>query len=327
MSDIADIERVREISNSIRQELKKIIVGQDDIITKVLITLFADGHLLLIGVPGLAKTLIVNSLAKAMNLDFARIQFTPDLMPADITGTDIIEENNGKRMFKFMKGPVFTNLLLADEINRTPPKTQAALLEAMQEKTVTAGGKTYPITPPFTVIATQNPIEQEGTYPLPEAELDRFMFSSIINYPNMKEEIEIVKSTTSNYVPNLNKITTREEILFAQKLLRKIPVSDSLVNFAVKIVKLTRPHKENPIEEVNTYVEWGAGPRASQYLILGAKIKAGLEGKTACEREDILFAVHPVLTHRIVLNYLSEAEGIKKETIIEKIIKTVKKEV
>lgn len=319
------ILRLREAKRTIENELKKIIIGQEEVIEKILITLIANGHGLIIGVPGLAKTLIVNTLAQVLNLSFKRIQFTPDLMPSDITGTEIIEEDKitGKREFRFVKGPIFANIILADEINRTPPKTQAALLQAMQEYKVTIGNETYPLPKPFLVLATQNPIEMEGTYPLPEAQLDRFMFSINITYPSKDEEKEIVKTTTSAYIPNIFPILSAEEILELQNLLRKVPVAEEVLDYAVNLVRATRP-QENSYKIIKDYVSWGASVRASQYLVLGAKGKAILNGRPTPTIDDIREIAPLVLRHRIVLNFAAEADGVTPDYIIEKLLKEIK---
>ncbi len=301
----------------LNKEIGKVIVGQEKVIEQVLISIFSNGHCLLVGVPGLAKTLLVNTIADALGLSFNRIQFTPDLMPSDIVGAEILDET---RNFKFIKGPLFANIILADEINRTPPKTQSALLEAMQERNVTAAGKKYPLPSPFFVLATQNPIEQEGTYPLPEAQLDRFMFNIWVDYPSFVEELAIVKSTTSNQVPQLNKIIHDEEILFFQQLVRRVPVTDNVMEYAVRLSGKTRPNSENAPEIVNKYLSWGAGPRASQYLVVGAKCHAVLRGKYSPDIEDVKAVAEPILRHRIVRNYMAEAEGYSVERIIQEIL-------
>ncbi|MCK4334099.1 AAA family ATPase [candidate division WOR-3 bacterium] len=287
-----------------------------------MISLLCEGHSLLIGVPGLAKTLMVNTLAQVLGLRFNRIQFTPDLMPADITGTEILEEDKrtGKRTMKFLQGPVFANIILADEINRTPPKTQAALLQAMQERQVTVGGITYTLDLPFTVLATQNPIEQEGTYPLPEAQLDRFMFSIPVDYPSSDEEEEIVKETTSAYLPELGEVVSKKEILELQMLMRRVPVSDALIKQAVGLVARTRPNKTNKLTYINQYVSWGAGPRASQYLILGAKARAVLRGELTPGEEDLRAVAHPVLRHRLVTSFAAEAEGVSADDLVDRLL-------
>lgn len=320
------IENIAYLKNNFLKEISKVIIGQQNIIENLFISLLTDGHSIIIGVPGLAKTLLVQSIASLLDLDFKRIQFTPDLMPADITGTDILQEDpiSKKRYFKFSKGPLFANIILADEINRTPPKTQAALLQAMQEKEITSSGETYKLPSPFFVLATQNPIEQEGTYPLPEAELDRFMFSINIGYPSLFEEVDIVLKTTSNYDNSLSSLISKEEIDRYQKLVRDIPVSRNLCEFAVKIVNLTRPYK-NSLQWVNNYILWGAGPRASQNLILSAKAKAASEGRYTPCRSDILFFLKPVLHHRIILSFAAEADSITIDNIFSMINKEIKK--
>lgn len=306
-------KRYRDLSN----EIKKVIVGQEAIIEDVLITIFSRGHCLLIGVPGLAKTLLVNTIAQALGLSYNRIQFTPDLMPSDILGTDILDEN---RNFKFLKGPLFANIILADEINRTPPKTQSALLEAMQEKAATIGGRRYELGNPFFVLATQNPIEQEGTYPLPEAQLDRFMFNIWVDYPTFENEVQIVKATTFDKEVKLNKILHGEEILFFQNLIRKLPVADNVLEYAVKLAGSTRPQNDKSPQIVKDYIVWGAGPRASQFLIIGAKCHAALRGKYSPDIEDVNAIAMPVLRHRIVRNYKAEAEGITVDSIVKKLM-------
>jgi MoxR-like ATPase len=298
-------------------EIAKVIVGQDETIKNVLISVFSKGHCLLVGVPGLAKTLLVNTIADALGLSFNRIQFTPDLMPSDIIGSEILDE---QRNFKFIKGPLFSNIILADEINRTPPKTQSALLEAMQERQITTAGKKYPLENPFFVLATQNPIEQEGTYPLPEAQLDRFMFNVWLDYPKFEEELMVVKLTTSNYKPQLNKIFNSEEILFFQDLIRKIPVADNVIEYAVKLVNKTRLKSEFSSDLAKKYIQWGAGPRASQFLIIGAKCHAAIHGKFSPDIEDVKSIAIPILRHRIVLNYKAEAENLSIEEIINQLL-------
>lgn len=321
-SDRVLLRRLREARERLDKEFGKIIVGQKTVVERILISLLCEGHSLLIGVPGLAKTLIVNTLARVLGLSFNRIQFTPDLMPADITGTEILQEEKrtGKRSMKFLPGPVFANILLADEINRTPPKTQAALLQAMQERKVTVGGVTYPMDLPFTVLATQNPIEQEGTYPLPEAQLDRFMFSIQVDYPAQEEEEEIVKETTSAYLPELGEVVSKEDILAFQGLLRRVPVSDALIKDAVALVAKTRPNKGNKLDYINSYVSWGAGPRASQYLILGSKARAILRGELTPGDEDLKAMAHPVLRHRIVTSFAAEADGVTTDDLVSKLL-------
>ncbi|MEO0092990.1 MAG: MoxR family ATPase [candidate division WOR-3 bacterium] len=320
-SDIETVKQLNTARQKIEQEISKVIIGQKAVIEQILICLLAQGHGLIIGVPGLAKTLMVNTLAKVLNLAFNRIQFTPDLMPSDITGTEIIEEDAaGHRSFRFVKGPIFANIILADEINRTPPKTQAALLQAMQEYQVTVGGVTYPLPLPFFVLATQNPIELEGTYPLPEAQLDRFMFSIYIDYPAPEEEEEIVRTTTSAYEPKLTTVLNDKEIINLQKLLRRVPVSDDVLRYAVRLASATRPNNDGSLQFVKDWVSWGAGPRASQYLILGAKTRAILNGRYTPTIDDVRAVAQPVLRHRIVTNFNAEAEGIKSDDVVKKLL-------
>ena len=315
-SDIDGAKALVEKYEALRKETSKVIVGQSDIIHDTLLSIFSQGHVLLVGVPGLAKTLLVNTIGKALGLSFSRIQFTPDLMPSDIVGTEILDES---RQFKFIKGPVFANIILADEINRTPPKTQAALLEAMQEKSVTVSGKTYKLQEPFFVLATQNPIEQEGTYPLPEAQLDRFMFNLILDYPSYEEEIDIVKNTTIGKDVEVNAVLTPEEIVYFQQLVRRVPVPDNVYEYAVNLVAKTRPQTAKAHDWANRYLSWGAGPRASQYLIIGAKANALLSGKYSPDIEDVQHVAVPILRHRIIRNYTAEAEGIGIERIIDEL--------
>ena len=318
MTDIKLVKRLTESRDRFNMEISKRIVGQQEIIDHILIALLCRGHTLLVGVPGLAKTLLIKSIAELLDLNFSRIQFTPDLMPSDITGTEIIEEdhNTGKREFRFFKGPVFGNIILADEINRTPPKTQAALLEAMQEHKVTTAGQTYILEEPFFVLATQNPIEQEGTYPLPEAQLDRFMFNIKIDYPNHEEEVAIVKSTTSGIDNELNIIIDRGDLLLYQDLVRRVPIADNVIEYAVDLVSKTRPQSDKAFAAVSGWIEWGAGPRASQYLVLGAKAKAVLDGRPAPEIDDIKAMARPVLRHRLITNFNAEAEGLSTDDIL-----------
>ncbi len=325
-SDLTAVENLNVAYEKIRSEIGKVIIGQEKVIEQLLISLLSAGHCLLVGVPGLAKTLLISTLAQALNLKFSRIQFTPDLMPSDITGTEIIDEDHasGKRGFRFVKGPVFANIILADEINRTPPKTQAALLQAMQEHEVTAAGETYKLDEPFFVLATQNPIEQEGTYPLPEAQLDRFMFNVYIDYPSEAEEHEIVKSTTAVLSYDLDRILGAEDIIGFQQLVRRVPVSDHLVEYAVDLVRATRPPEKGAPDFIKNWVNWGAGPRASQYLILAAKTKAILEGRPTPGPEDVRFAAYPVLRHRIVTSFNAEADGVDTLEIIKRILERVK---
>jgi MoxR-like ATPase len=312
--DVEAVDALAESYRKLRQEISKVIVGQPDVVKAVLISLFCDGHSLLVGVPGLAKTLLVNTISKVLDLDFKRIQFTPDLMPSDITGSEMMDE---KRHFVFAKGPIFTNILLADEINRTPPKTQAALLEAMQERCVTVAGHMHVLPKPFLVLATQNPIEQEGTYPLPEAQLDRFMFNIFLDYPSYKQEVEIVKKTTSGIKVELSPIMTGEEILFFQQLVRKIHIADNVLEYAVSLTNKTRPNTEMATTMINNYISWGAGPRASQFLVLGAKCHAVINGKYSPDKEDVQAVAPYVLRHRVVRNYKAEAEGVTIDDIIK----------
>ena len=323
-----DVQLVEGLSvkiKKIKSEIAKVIVGQDEIIDQLLISLFANGHCLLVGVPGLAKTLLIKTVAEVLDLKFSRIQFTPDLMPSDITGTEIIEEDaiSKKRNFKFISGPIFANIILADEINRTPPKTQAALLEAMQEHKVTAAGTTYQLPEPFFVLATQNPIEQEGTYPLPEAQLDRFMFNLWLEYPSFNEEKKIVETTTSEYKANLEKVLAANEIIKFQELVRKVPVADNVIEFAVKVASMTRPANGKSPQFIKDWITWGAGPRASQYMILAAKTKAIVEGRFTPNIDDVKSAMLPVLRHRIITNFSAEADGIKSIDVIDKLSKEI----
>jgi MoxR-like ATPase len=321
--DIQSIEELKQAHERIVEEISKVIVGQRRIIDELLITLFSRGHCLLIGVPGLAKTLLISTLARVLNLRFSRIQFTPDLMPSDITGTEILEEDRttGKKAFRYVKGPVFANIILADEINRTPPKTQAALLQAMQEHEVSAGGETYKLDEPFFVLATQNPIEQEGTYPLPEAQLDRFMFNLWIDYPSKEEESTIVHSTTGETEPEPLAIMNAEKIIQLQTLVRRVPVADLVVDTAVEFVRKTRPDDDSSPDFIRDWINWGAGPRASQYLILAAKSRCILDGRTTPEIDDIRAVAKPVLRHRIVTNFNAEADNITTVDIIERLLK------
>ena len=336
-SDLQAIQQLQQARDRILSELRKVIVGQDEVVDQLLTALFANGHVLLVGVPGLAKTLLVSSVARVLDLKFNRIQFTPDLMPSDITGTDILEEDQatGKRLVRFIRGPVFANVVLADEINRTPPKTQAALLQAMQEKEVTAGGETYRLDLPFFVLATQNPIELEGTYPLPEAQLDRFMFNVQVGYPKQDEEEKIVATTTSSYEAKLDHVLAAKEIVECQRLIRRVPAADHVVRYAVRLARATRPPSAGAPGEagpgsangspdfIRQWLSWGAGPRASQYLVLGAKTRAALRGRLAPGIEDVQAVAPAVLRHRIVTNFTAEAEGIKPDRIIADLLKTV----
>ena len=314
MSDVTAINQLVKKYNELRNEIKKVIVGQDETVEQVLISVFSGGHALLIGVPGLAKTLLVHTVADALGLNFKRIQFTPDLMPSDILGSELLDEN---RQFKFIKGPIFSNIILADEINRTPPKTQAALLEAMQEKSVTISGHSYLLDKPYFVLATQNPIEQEGTYPLPEAQLDRFMFAINLDYPSFSEEVAIVKTTTIGSMPIINPLFSSKEIIFYQELIQKIPVADNVIEYAVTLVGKTRPKSSAAPELVKKYIDWGAGPRASQNLISGAKTYAALHGKFSPDIEDVQKVAVGILRHRLIKNYKAEAEGLSIEDIIK----------
>jgi len=317
MSDVAAIQNLVEKHAALKKEIAKIIVGQDAVIDQILVSIYTGGHSLLIGVPGLAKTLMVNTIAQALGLDFKRIQFTPDLMPSDILGSEVLDQN---RNFKFIKGPIFSNIILADEINRTPPKTQAALLEAMQERAVTIAGHQHKLELPYFVLATQNPIEQEGTYPLPEAQLDRFMFAIELKYPSIAEEIQVVKNTTATNNVKVTPLLSAAEIIAIQDLIRRIPVADNVVEYAVKLVNSTRPNLDTASDFVKQYVDWGAGPRASQNLILGAKANAAITGKYSPDIEDVHMVVKGILKHRIIKNYKAEAEGISEEDIIDKLL-------
>ncbi|MFB0508694.1 MAG: AAA family ATPase [Thermodesulfobacteriota bacterium] len=324
--DLAQVEEMGRKKAEIISEIKKVIVGQDKVIEEILIALFCRGHCLLVGVPGLAKTLLISTLAGIMELDFNRVQFTPDLMPSDITGTDVLEEevSSKQRTFRFIRGPIFTNILLADEINRTPPKTQAALLQAMQENKVTAGGVTHYLTLPFFVLATQNPIEQEGTYPLPEAQLDRFMFNIDISYPTFEQEMEVVASTTSSYQPVLNKLIHADKILEMQDLVRRVPASSHVIGYAVRLVRSSRPKEAEALPFIKEWTEWGAGPRASQFLILTAKARAVMDGRYVASTEDVKAVVPSILRHRIITNFKAQAEGISSLDIIDRLLQEVK---
>jgi MoxR-like ATPase len=328
-SDLEAIERLKDAYQRIRQELTKTIVGQQRVLEELLIAIFARGHCLLVGVPGLAKTLMIRTLADSLNLSFSRIQFTPDLMPSDITGTEVLQEDKatGQRMFKFLHGPLFANVILADEVNRTPPKTQAALLEAMQERQVTVGGTRHRLPDPFFVLATQNPIEQEGTYPLPEAQQDRFMFNILVDYPEEEEEFRIVEMTTTTHQPRLERVLSAEAILEMQDLVRKVPIAPYVIRYAMRFTRLTRKDKGTEVPEfVRDYVTWGAGPRATQYLVLGAKARAVLHGRYYVACEDIRAVAGPVLRHRIITNFNAEAEGIKPDFIIQRLAELIPKE-
>ncbi len=317
MSDVAAIDHLVVRHKELKKEISKVIIGQDHVIDQILISIFSGGHALLIGVPGLAKTLMVNTIAQALGLQFKRIQFTPDLMPSDILGSEILDES---RQFKFIKGPVFSNIILADEINRTPPKTQAALLEAMQERSVTVAGHRYELENPYFVLATQNPIEQEGTYPLPEAQLDRFMFAINLEYPSYQEEVDVVKATTSDHKPVVNPLFSAQEIVDLQQLVRRIPVADNVIEYAVQLVGRTRPQSDKAPEIIKEYIDWGAGPRASQNLILAAKTHAATRGKYSPDIEDVKAVATGILRHRIIKNYKAEAEGHTEDSLIAKIL-------
>ncbi len=317
MSDVAAINNLVQKRLELKKEISKIIIGQDKVVDQILLSIFSGGHALLVGVPGLAKTLMVNTISQALGLDFKRIQFTPDLMPSDILGSEILDEN---RHFKFIKGPIFSNIILADEINRTPPKTQAALLEAMQERSVTIAGENHKLSLPYFVLATQNPIEQEGTYPLPEAQLDRFMFAIKLDYPTFQEEVQVVKSTTSNEKPVINPLFNAQEIIDFQELIRRIPVADNVIEYAVTLVSKTRPDNSLSNDFVKNYLDWGAGPRASQSLILAAKTNAAFSGKFSPDIEDVKAVAIGILRHRIIKNYKADAEGISEEMIINKLL-------
>ena len=314
MSDVAAIEQFVKKYNDLKGEVAKVIIGQDEVVNQILISIFSGGHSLLIGVPGLAKTLMVNTIAQALGLNFKRIQFTPDLMPSDILGSEILDEN---RQFKFIKGPIFSNIVLADEINRTPPKTQAALLEAMQERSVTVSGHNYKLDLPYFVLATQNPIEQEGTYPLPEAQLDRFMFAINLEYPSFEEEVQVVKATTTDQIAHVNSLFSAQEIINFQNVIRRIPVADNVIEYAVRMVSKTRPNTSMASEMVSEFVDWGAGPRASQNLILASKTHAAINGKFSPDIEDVQAVASGILRHRIIKNYKAEAEGVTDQQIIQ----------
>lgn len=317
MSDVAAIERLVQRHQELKAEIAQVIVGQEDVVDQILWSVYTGGHALLIGVPGLAKTLMVKTIAQALGLDFKRIQFTPDLMPSDILGSEILDEN---RRFNFVKGPVFANIILADEINRTPPKTQAALLEAMQERAVTITGKSYALPSPYFVLATQNPIEQEGTYPLPEAQLDRFMFAITLTYPSLEDEIRVVETTTDDRTVTINSLFSAEELLEVQQLIRRVPVPDNVVRYAVELAQRTRPGTEGASELVNAYLDWGAGPRASQNLVLAAKAHAAVSGRFSPDIDDVKAVAHGILRHRILRNYKAEAEGISDADIIDRLL-------
>ncbi|HNP32115.1 MAG TPA: MoxR family ATPase [Flavobacterium sp.] len=317
MSDVTAVKNLVQKRTELKKEIAKIIVGQDEVIDQILLSIFSGGHALLVGVPGLAKTLMVNTISQALGLDFKRIQFTPDLMPSDILGSEILDES---RQFKFIKGPIFANIILADEINRTPPKTQAALLEAMQERSVTIAGQNYKLDLPYFVLATQNPIEQEGTYPLPEAQLDRFMFAIKLDYPSFSEEVDVVKSTTSDSNPKIEPLFSAQEIIDFQQLIRRIPVADNVIEYAVTLVSKTRPNNPLSNDYIKNFLDWGAGPRASQNLILAAKANAAFNGKFSPDIEDVKAVATGILRHRIIKNYKADAEGITEEMIIGKLL-------
>ena len=323
--DLAAVERLTDAFGRLKAEMGKVIVGQQEVLEELLVAIFARGHCLLIGVPGLAKTLMIHTLADALNLSFNRVQFTPDLMPSDITGTEVIQEDKvtGTRQFKFLRGPIFANLILADEINRTPPKTQAALLEAMQERQATVGGERHRLPDPFFVLATQNPIEQEGTYPLPEAQLDRFMFNILVDYPTEEEELEVARVTTSAGLPDVEKVLSGEDILGLQKVVRKVPVAEHVARFAVRLARTTRPGEPEAPDFVRDFVSWGAGPRASQYLVLAAKARAVLFGRPYVATDDVRSVAGPVLRHRIVTNFNAEAEGLRPDDIVSRLVKAM----
>lgn len=323
MTDVKTIEKLGDVTQKIKAELRKVIVGQDEVLDQLLTAIFAGGHCILEGVPGLAKTLLISTLSKTMSLDFNRIQFTPDLMPSDITGTEVIQENRstGEREFRFLSGPIFANIILADEINRTGPKTQAALLEAMQEKQVTVAGHIHKLNLPFFVLATQNPVEQEGTYPLPEAQQDRFMFKIMVGYPTADEEVNIVKATTTGSAEEVNSVLTGEEVINLQAAVREIPVSDEVIRYATHLVRLTRVTTDEADSGLREWVSWGAGPRASQYLVLGAKTRAAMDGRVNVTPEDVQNVALPVLRHRIVLNFAAESEGMSADKVLEDLIK------
>jgi MoxR-like ATPase len=326
VDDLKAVEALAQARASVLTQIEKRVVGQREVVDHLLISLFSRGHCLFVGVPGLAKTLLISTLAEVLNLSFNRIQFTPDLMPSDITGTDILEEDRatGRRELRFMKGPLFANIVLADEVNRTPPKTQAALLQAMQEYRVTASGRTWPLEPPFLVFATQNPIEQEGTYPLPEAQLDRFMFLVDVGYPSAEEELEIVKQTTSSRQVTLQKVLSPEQILALQELVRRVPVPDHVVKYAVDLVRATRPKEPGALDFISKNVAWGAGPRASQYLVVGAKARAVLAGRFSATVDDVRALARPVLRHRVLPNFTAESEGLTSTRLIDSLLERIK---
>lgn len=323
--DLQALENLKSAYAAIRRELSKVIIGQEQVIEQLLIAIFAQGHCLLEGVPGLAKTLMVSTLARALKLQFSRIQFTPDLMPSDITGTEVIQENRatGERAFKFLSGPIFANIILADEVNRTPPKTQAALLEAMQERQVTIGGQRHGLPAPFFVLATQNPIEQEGTYPLPEAQQDRFMFKVFVRYPSYDEEFRIAETTTTEFHPDVAPVLSGDDILRLQQLVRRVPAAPFVVHYALRLVRATRVHEEDVPGFINDWVSWGAGPRGMQYLLLGGKARAMLDGRTFVTTDDIRAVAHPVLRHRVITNFNAESSGVSPDKVIDRLLEAV----
>ena len=323
--DLQALEKLRDSSTRVRAEVRKVIVGQDEVVEQALIAILAHGHALLEGVPGLAKTLLVSTLARAMHLSFNRIQFTPDLMPSDITGTEVIQENRatGDRAFRFLPGPIFANVVLADEINRTPPKTQAAMLEAMQEKRISVGGQAHPLPAPFFVLATQNPIEQEGTYPLPEAQQDRFMFKVFVGYPKYEDEYRIVETTTSDHKPHVEPVISGEEIAKLHHLVRRVPVAPHVIHYALRLVRATRVSEGGVPPFVKEWVSWGSGPRGGQYLLLGAKARAALSGRPSAGIDDVKAVAHPVLRHRVITNFTAESEGVTPDKVIDKLLETV----
>ncbi len=325
MDDREAQNRLKDAYESLRTEIHKVIVGQDDVVRELLLAIFAQGHCILEGVPGLAKTLLVSTLARSVSLSFNRIQFTPDLMPADITGTEVIEEDrtSGTREFRFIKGPVFANVILADEINRTPPKTQAALLEAMQERQVTINGERHALPEPFFVLATQNPIEQEGTYPLPEAQQDRFMFKIKVDYPTWEEEREVVKTTTADLDPEVTAVLSGEDMLLMQRAVRRVPIADHVIEYAMRIVRRTRVGAEDTPDYITENVSWGAGPRACQFLVLGAKARAAMEGRSTATTDDVKAVAHPVLRHRILTNFAAESAGVTADTIVDRLLEDI----
>ena len=323
--DLQALQQLKEAAGKVKSEMQKVIVGQNEVIDQLLIAIFAQGHCLLEGVPGLAKTLMVSTLAEALDLSFTRIQFTPDLMPSDITGTEVIQEDKstGNRHFKFLKGPIFSNVILADEINRTPPKTQAAMLEAMQEKQISIGGEDHKLALPFFVLATQNPIEQEGTYPLPEAQQDRFMFKVFVGYPDWQEEYKIAETTTAEFDPTVTKVLSDEEIVNLHQIVRRVPVAPHIINYALRLVRATRIHEGEAPDFVKEWVSWGAGPRGVQNLLLGGKARAALDGRTFVNIDDVKAVAHPVLRHRVITNFSAESQGITSDNVVDKLLESV----